>query len=102
MNDEVTLSHLLKIEADADSLIDDAQAEADRRVTEGEKKNRAAYDQEYQKGAAVEEAEFRQEIDAVRENCQKELAAYRQMLNAIKADNAGFSGLLDSLFFGEE
>jgi F0F1-type ATP synthase membrane subunit b/b' len=39
--DKDVLQHLLHLEAEASALVDDAQAEADRRVSEGEKQNRA-------------------------------------------------------------
>jgi regulator of protease activity HflC (stomatin/prohibitin superfamily) len=101
MNDDAVLDHLLRIEAEADSLVDEAQAEADRRIKEGERQSRAAYESLYRNGAELEDAEFQKEIDKVRENCQKELTDYREKIAAIKADNDRFSAVLESLLAGE-
>ena len=102
MNDDAVLDNLLKIEAEADSFIDDAQAEADRRIIEGERKCRAIFDLQFQKGVANEEKELQNEISTVRENCKKELEIYREKLNTIKADNGRFCEFLDSLFLRKE
>jgi vacuolar-type H+-ATPase subunit H len=47
MDNNEVLDHLLKIEAEAAALVDEAQAEADTRITEAEKQNRAAYDKRF-------------------------------------------------------
>ncbi|MDR1899319.1 MAG: hypothetical protein LBQ55_04865 [Treponema sp.] len=90
------LGHLLKIEAEAAALVDDAQAEADRRVAEGERRNRARYEERYSQEAAAREAEYTKEIAAVRENYKKELDAYRDSLAAVKTDTESFSALMDT------
>jgi vacuolar-type H+-ATPase subunit H len=53
MDDEDIVGHLLKIESEAAALVLDAQAEADRRLAEAEKRSRAAYEQQYQNGLAL-------------------------------------------------
>jgi hypothetical protein len=37
----------------------------------------------------------------MREQCRKELAAYREKLNAVNPDTGRFSALLESYFAGE-
>jgi vacuolar-type H+-ATPase subunit H len=101
MDDEDILGHLLKIEGEAAALVLDAQAEADRRLAEAEKRNRAAYEQQYQNGLALLESEYKKETDNMREQCQKELAAYREKLNGVNGDTSRFSALLESCFAGE-
>jgi F0F1-type ATP synthase membrane subunit b/b' len=100
MNDEEILGHLLKIEAEAAALVRDAQAEADRRVDEGEKQNRAAYDGRYRAEAARLEAEYQKEKEKVNDQYQKELEAYCEKLNAINADTGRFSASLEALLSG--
>ncbi|MDR0584987.1 MAG: hypothetical protein LBG57_11670 [Treponema sp.] len=102
MNDEEILGHLLKIEAEAAALVNDAQAEADRRVAEGEKQNRADYEERYRAEAERLEAEFQKEKDQVRDQYQKELEAYREKLNAINADTGRFAASLEGFLSGGE
>lgn len=102
MNDEEILGHLLKIEAEAAALVNDAQAEADRRVAEGEKQNRADYEERYHAGAGRLEAELQKEKEQVKDQYQKELAAYREKLNAINADMGRFAASLEGFLSGGE
>ncbi|MDR0878803.1 MAG: hypothetical protein LBN21_12185 [Treponema sp.] len=95
-NDGV-LAHLLKVESEAAALVDDAQAEADRRITDGEKQNRAAYDERYGREAAEEEADYQKEIESVKNQYKKELEAYKEKLNAINADTGRFEALMEEL-----
>ena len=45
MDDQELLQHLLDLDNKAAALVSDAQTEADRRITEGEKQNHARYDE---------------------------------------------------------
>ncbi|MDR2135916.1 MAG: hypothetical protein LBO76_04800 [Treponema sp.] len=94
---ENILGHLLKIEADAASLVDDAQAEADRRIAESEKQNRSRYDEEYAREAAELDRAFEEEIARIRADYQNQLEAYRKGLDAIPVDQGCFSALMDKL-----
>jgi hypothetical protein len=89
------LGHLLKIEADAAAMADDAQAEADRRVAESEKQNRVRYDSEY--GKQVEELDraFEEGAARIRADYQAQLEAYRESLNSIPVDQGRFSAMVD-------
>ncbi|MDR1252970.1 MAG: hypothetical protein LBK62_12540 [Treponema sp.] len=102
MNDEEILAHLLKIEAEAAALVNDAQAEADRRVAEGEKQNRANYEERYQTETARLEAAYQTEKEKVKVQYQTELAVYREKLNAINADAGCFAASLEGLLAGGE
>ncbi|MDR2377072.1 MAG: hypothetical protein LBD96_11625 [Treponema sp.] len=92
---QTILAHLLKIEADAASLVDDAQAEADRRIAESEKQNRSRYDEEYTQKAAELDRAFEEELSRIRADYQDQLEAYRKSLDAIPADQGRFSTLMD-------
>jgi F0F1-type ATP synthase membrane subunit b/b' len=98
--DENVLEHLLKIEAEAAALVDDAQAEADKRVAEGEKQNRARYEQIYSKEAAGLEESCQKAIALVREDYAEQLEAYRGSLTSIAADQGRFNALLEELLSG--
>lgn len=88
------LAHLLDIEAQAAALADEAQAEADRRVSEGEKLNRARYEECYGREAADREAAYVREIEGAKEAYKKALEAYRESLRQIGTDKKAFSALM--------
>ncbi|MDR2259009.1 MAG: hypothetical protein LBE14_07665, partial [Treponema sp.] len=67
------LTHLLKIEAEAAALVNEAQAEADRRAGEGEKTNRARYEEQYGRAAAALEAAYVRDIEGAKAAYTKEL-----------------------------
>jgi F0F1-type ATP synthase membrane subunit b/b' len=98
--DENVLGHLLKIEAEASALVDDAQAEADRRVAEAEKRSRSCYDGEYSRRAAELEAAYSGEINQVRAEYRNRIEEYREGLEAIPVDQGRFSALLDQFLAG--
>jgi hypothetical protein len=94
---EDILGHLLKVEADAASLVDDAQAEADRRIAESERRNRSRYDEEYAEKAGELDRAFEAEIGRIRADYQDQLETYRKSLDAIPVDQGRFSALMDEL-----
>ncbi|MDR2746455.1 MAG: hypothetical protein LBB77_03325 [Treponema sp.] len=91
------LGHLLKIEADAAAMVDDAQAEADRRVAESEKQSRTRYDEEYGRRAQELDSRFEEELRRIRADYQAQLEAYRESLDSIPVDQGRFSALMDDL-----
>jgi F0F1-type ATP synthase membrane subunit b/b' len=101
MEEEDVLQHLLDIEAEAASLVDDAQAEADKRTAEGEKAARALHDEEYGREAALLEAAYQEETETVRKDYEAHLNAYREELASGQVDVDGFSALASRLLFRE-
>ena len=93
MDDHEILQHLLNVEAEAAALVDDAQAEADRRISEGEKKNRAIYDEAYSAEVSALEEELAKSVKAIRDNYRDQLKMYRDSLGAQEPDTASFTGL---------
>ncbi|MDR3167234.1 MAG: hypothetical protein LBT93_04765 [Treponema sp.] len=93
------LQHLLQVESEAAALVDDAQAEADRRLAEGEKQNRQQYDDRYSREVAELETRFKEEIAAVKEDYRKELEDYRESLERMAVNTENFSRLAESLLF---
>jgi vacuolar-type H+-ATPase subunit H len=102
MEDKDILQHLLVIERQAAALVDDAQAEADRRIKEAEEHNRLAYEEKYQARIAELETEYQKKEDAVRAEYDKALDEYRLSLEDMPRDNKAFSALAHSLLFGEK
>jgi hypothetical protein len=95
------LRHLLDLETGAAALVDDAQAEADRRTAEGEKAARALHDEEYAKETAVLEGRYTGELKALREEYQKQLDSYRESLKLLVLNMKNFSVLAEKLLIKE-
>ena len=101
MDNNEVLDHLLKIEAEAAALVNEAQAEADKRITEAEKQNRTAYDKRFIEENQRLEKGFLQSKELAREQFNKELETYKEKISSIPVDNDRFSSLLDTLVLGE-
>ena len=101
MDNNDALGNLLKIEAEAAALVADAQAEADRRVTEAEKQNRALYEERYQNELKKLENKFQKYKEQVQKQYREELGAYRKKNSSVNVDTNAFSALLDRLFAEE-
>jgi vacuolar-type H+-ATPase subunit H len=97
MDEDGVLRHLLEVEAEATALVDSAQAEADKRLSDGEKLNRERYDQRYGKEVAEFDADYQKQIDAVQADYQKQIDAYRAELDAMPVDNGRFMELAGRL-----
>ena len=95
MDDHDILQHLLGLETDAAALVNDAQAEADRRVSEGEKLNRSRYDENYTREVEALELSYVQKIAAVREGYRQQLEDYRNDLQAIPLNPEAFFPLAE-------
>ncbi|MCL2319132.1 MAG: hypothetical protein FWC45_03535 [Treponema sp.] len=102
MADKNVLQHLLNMEADAAAMVNDAQAEADRKIAEGEKQNRARYDEVYAREAGALEASYAKSLAAIKEDCQKQLEAYRESLKAQALNTKAFSSLTEKLLLARE
>ena len=95
------LQHLLEIESEAAALVDNAQAEADRRLKEAEEQNRLRYEQEYRRLAEQLDGERRERLAAVKAEYDAGLEAYRAGLDATPLYADDFSHLTFALLFGE-
>ena len=101
MDNNEVLDRLLKIESEAAALIDDAQVEADNRVTEAEKQNRASFDKRFHEENERLEKDFLQAKELAREQFKKEVETYKEKISSVNVNNDRFSNLLDSLVLGE-
>jgi len=101
MDNTEVLGHLLKIEAEASALVNDAQAEADRRVLEAEKESQAALEKRYCVENERLEGEYLALKQKIQQEYQAELDSYREKLNSARPDTNRFSALLDK-FIAEE
>jgi hypothetical protein len=100
--DQNVLRHLLELETKAAALVDDAQAEADRRVAEGEKRSRAGYDEAYAAEVAALEAAYTAETAAVKADYKHQLDTYREGLKAMPVNREAFSALAERFLIREK
>jgi phage host-nuclease inhibitor protein Gam len=95
------LHHLLEVESAASVLVNDAQTEADRRVTEGEKKCRAAYDEQYSREVRALDLQYEKEIASIKADYNSQLASYREGLALMPRQEEAFCRLAESLLIRE-
>jgi vacuolar-type H+-ATPase subunit H len=95
MENDNTLEHLLKVEAQAAALVNDAQTEADRRIHENEEKNRKIYEERFKVEAQKHELSLRKEKEKIREQYQQTLEEYRNGISTAKTDVEKFSALFN-------
>jgi F0F1-type ATP synthase membrane subunit b/b' len=100
LDDNKTLGHLLQIESEAAVLVNEAQAEADRRLAEGEQRSRAAYEARYRAEAEKLEAEYKTEKEKIQARYTQELESYREELGSLEINTERFSACLDDLLAG--
>ena len=94
------LQRLLKVESEAAVLVDDAQAEADRRIAAGEKESRARHDERHGQEAARLDGDYARAVQAVKDDYQKQLGSYRESLDGMPARKDDFFALVERLLFG--
>ena len=101
MDDHEVLQHLLNLEKEASALVNDAQVEADRRISEGEKQNRALYEDVYAREVESLEGHCAENLAVVREDYRKQLEVYRESLKTMPIDMKTFSILAEKLLTRE-
>ena len=102
MDDHELLQHLLNLENEAAALVDDAQAEADRRVSEGEKQNRSYYDETYAREVEALEADYIKKIEAVKEGYRTLLEEYGNTLRTMPSHHDAFSSLAEVFLLNDD
>ncbi|MDR1985979.1 MAG: hypothetical protein LBP88_03270 [Treponema sp.] len=97
MHEQPVLYHLLQVETEAAALVEDAEAEADRRLAEGEKQNRKRFDERYGRELASIDEEYSKKRAALEAVYQQELDGYRESLDTMVVHKERFSALVASL-----
>ena len=92
------LDLLLKVEAEAASLVSDAQIEADRRIHDNDEKNRVSFDEKIKKEIQKQELAFKEEKEKINSLYENALEDYRKKINNITYDENRFCGLLNKYF----
>jgi vacuolar-type H+-ATPase subunit H len=95
MDEQDVLRHLLEVEAAASALVNDAQAEADQRITEGEKRNRRVYDEQYSQETARLETRYGEKVTRAKEEYKKQLDVYRAGLATLPVNTEAFKRVVE-------
>ena len=102
MNDTDILQHLLEIEGQAATLVDDALAEGDRRIKEAEEKNRLFFEESYKQITEEKEADYQKAALNVKAEYDKLLDEFRTGLDQMPRHNEAFSALAFSLLLDKK
>jgi F0F1-type ATP synthase membrane subunit b/b' len=101
MDEQDVLRHLLQVEAEASALVDDAQVEADRRIAEGEKQNRAVFEEQHSLLIRDLEQHSAEALARLKGDSKKELDAYRKSLEVLPLDREAFGRTVDEFLRGD-
>lgn len=91
------IGHLIDVERNAASLLADAQAEADKRISSARAKADEMYRAQYTAIVDSEEAAYAQKSDELKRQCEKTITDYKTRIGAVAKDTAAFTALLDKL-----
>jgi len=95
MGNENTLDHLIKIEAEAAALVEDAQAEADKRIHDNEEKSRLLFDELFKMEMEMREAFLKKEIEKTKVQYQLTLDEYKKEISGVSVDEKHFIALFN-------
>jgi FMN phosphatase YigB (HAD superfamily) len=98
MTSQELVQHLLDVEEKAGGIVQDAQAEADKRVMEASRTIRANHQALLARHFADLDAAYQAAITASRAGYDKQLDDYRQSLAALPVHADGFSALAARYF----
>lgn len=93
------INHLLAIEKDASSLINDAQIESEKRISEAKIKYNAEYKEKYDAAVKVLEKEYESELEKIKAAHDKEIKDYENELESSEKNSKAFNEALDKLLF---
>ena len=90
------ISHLLSVEQEAAALLQEAQVEADRRVSAAKAEADATFKKEYAVLVKNIDAEYEAKRKETVQRCDTQLAEYKARLAALSVDTAAFNTLFAS------
>lgn len=93
------INHLLEVEKNASTLINDAVTEAERRLSQARAQYNSEYKTRYDKIASELEAEYQNNHQIIEDKYQKDIDSYKESLAAKPQNSEAFSSLLDKLIF---
>jgi vacuolar-type H+-ATPase subunit H len=98
MPDIDVINHLLEQEERAESMLQESQAESDRRIAKARADAEADYKAKYEKVVAALDAEYTAETAKIENEHRTRSQEYHGRLEALKTDKKAFNALLDTYF----
>jgi vacuolar-type H+-ATPase subunit H len=98
---ENTLDYLLQVEAKAAALIEEAQAEADRRINDNDEKQHAVYDECFRMEVQAQEILLQENNVKIKEQYQQRLDEYRNEISGIDINKEHFFATLNKYIAAE-
>lgn len=95
------ITHLLKVEKEAEELISGAQAEANKRAAEYKAKAEEMFKTQRDKIAKQIDASYKEQIDAIKQERGKEIAEYEKGMADIKQNMNAFNSLVSTVIKGK-
>ncbi len=95
-----TIKHLLDIEKEAATLIDEAKIEADKRILQAKSEYNEKYKSEYDSLTKKMEAECNQAVENINKKYSDELENFKNSLEEKTLNTQEFNKTLESSFFG--
>ncbi|MCR4900608.1 MAG: hypothetical protein K5907_07315 [Treponema sp.] len=102
MQEEINvIQHLISVEKDAATLIDDAVKEADARTAEAKNKSNTQFKQQYDECAAALQKEFEHTVEQKKSEHNKSIEQFKADLENQLKDYNEFNKVLNGLLFGK-
>jgi len=96
------INHLIKIEKDAYTLIDDAMQESESRLSSVRTTANAEYKARYDECVQQLDKEYHEKLDTLQADHDKVISEYKSNLTNLKQNKEAFNELLDSLLFASK
>ena len=85
------ITHLLQVENDASSLVNESQAEADKRIAFARSQADSKYKTEYEQIIAKRDSEYNEKIKSIKELHKKTLQDYKTSIEQIPQNIEAFN-----------
>ena len=97
MDEHAVLQHLLDMENKAAALVNNAETQAELKISEGEKQDKLHYDEIYDRELEALEAAYAKDYADEKEKYRKQLDVYRESFNTQPVNMKAFSLLAEKL-----
>jgi len=98
MNEEQLVQHLLEIEERASAVVEEAQAESDKRLLEAEVNAKAEFERLLKERLQEAQTSYAEKSAALKTAQKKEIDAYRGSLSSLKVNHEAFNSMASGLF----
>lgn len=95
-NEVNVISHLLEVESQASALIDDAQIESNKRITQAKTKADELFYNKYRETVENLEKEYNQKVQGYEAEHNAEIESYKNKITSSAKDVNAFNSFLNS------